>query len=77
VIVARSEHGVPLDGGERVRLMFILLTPAGQPRVHQRLQARIAQLMDSSDYVDERLRQAASPVEIMEAIRTGEQASLD
>ena len=77
VIIARSEHGVPLDGGERVRLMFILLTPAGQPRVHQRLQARIAQLMDSSEYVDERLRQASSPVEIMEAIRTGEQASLD
>lgn len=76
VIVARSEHGVPLDGGERVRLMFILLTPAGQPRVHQRLQARIAQLMDSSEYVDERLRQASSPTEIMEAIRTGEQASV-
>jgi CBS domain containing-hemolysin-like protein/mannitol/fructose-specific phosphotransferase system IIA component (Ntr-type) len=76
VIIARSAAGIPLASGERVRLMFILLTPAGQPRVHQRMQARIAQLMDSSDYVVERLEQATSPAEILEAIRTGEMSSL-
>lgn len=77
LIIIRSPHGIPLDGGERARLMFLLITPLGQPRVHQKLQARIARLIESSDYVDERLRDAATPAEVLEAIRTGEQASLD
>jgi CBS domain containing-hemolysin-like protein len=77
LMFARSSSGVPLPAREeKVHLMFILLTPAGQPRIHQRLQARIAGILDS-DYVDRRLREAGSPQEILEAIRTAEQTSLD
>ncbi|MBA3846556.1 MAG: DUF21 domain-containing protein [Planctomycetes bacterium] len=79
LIFARSTVGIPVPGrddGERVHLLFILLTPAGLPRIHQRLQARIAGILES-DFVDSRLREAAEPHDIMEAIRTGEQTSLD
>jgi mannitol/fructose-specific phosphotransferase system IIA component (Ntr-type) len=77
VVVARSSKGIPVGtGSERAKLLFILLTPAGQPRTHQRLQARIAQLMDSSDYVEERIDGATTPSDLLEAIRTGEMASL-
>jgi CBS domain containing-hemolysin-like protein/mannitol/fructose-specific phosphotransferase system IIA component (Ntr-type) len=77
VLVARSTKGIPVgQGNERAKLLFILLTPAGQPRTHQRLQARIAQLMDSSDYVGERIEGAGDANALLEAIRTGEMASL-
>jgi mannitol/fructose-specific phosphotransferase system IIA component (Ntr-type) len=77
VVVARSTKGIPVGtGNERAKLLFILLTPAGQPRTHQRLQARIAQLMDSSDYVGERIEGAQTANDLLEAIRTGEMASL-
>lgn len=77
LLLIRSPRGIPLDGGERAHVLFLLLTPLGQPRVHQKLQARIARLIESSDYVDERLRDAATAAELLEVIRTGEQASLD
>ncbi len=74
---ARSTQGIPLPGREeKIHLLFILLTPAGQPRIHQRLQARIAGILDS-DFVDSRLREATSVNGIIEAIRTGEQTALD
>lgn len=79
MIFARSEKGVPVDGNpkEKAHLFFILLTPAGQPRVHQKMQARIAAILENSEYVVERLREAETPAQIMEAIRTGEQAAID
>jgi CBS domain containing-hemolysin-like protein len=78
LIVVRSNAGIPLGGSpERARLLFVLLTPAGQPRVHQRLQARIAELLENSDYVEERLHKATSPGELLDVIRTGEQAAID
>ncbi|HEX3132754.1 MAG TPA: CNNM domain-containing protein [Planctomycetota bacterium] len=77
VVFVRSRIGIPVgQGTKRARFLFILLTPAGQPRTHQRLQARIAQLMDSSDYVGERINEAATAHDLLEAIRTGEMASL-
>jgi len=77
LMFARSTEGIPLPGREeKIHLLFILLTPAGQPRIHQRLQARIAGILDS-DFVDNRLREATSVNEIIEAIRTGEQTALD
>ncbi len=77
VVVARSKKGIAIGNtAERAKLLFILLTPAGQPRTHQRLQARIAQLMDSSDYVGERIEGAETANDLLEAIRTGEMASL-
>jgi fructose PTS system EIIBC or EIIC component len=78
VMILRSKHGVRCDGtGERAHLLFVLLTPAGQARVHQRLLAIIAGLLQESDYVKERLLTATSAEEVLEVIRTGEQASLD
>lgn len=78
LFIVRSEKGIPCRGtSERANLLFVLLTPAGQPRVHQRLQSTIATLLHESEYVNDRLRTAESPMEILEAIRTGEQASLD
>jgi CBS domain containing-hemolysin-like protein/mannitol/fructose-specific phosphotransferase system IIA component len=78
VMILRSTAGVPFDGtAERGHLLFVLFTPAGQPRVHQRLQAVIATLLHESEYVKERLLSADSPHEVLEVIRTGEQAVLD
>jgi nitrogen PTS system EIIA component len=78
VMILRSNHGVPFEGSnEKARLLFVLLTPAGQPRVHQRLQGIIATLLHESAFVNERLRNATSAEEVLEVIRTGEQAVLD
>ncbi|GDY15120.1 hypothetical protein LBMAG53_39980 [Planctomycetota bacterium] len=78
VIVARSERGILVEKtGERARLLFILLTPAGAPRVHQRLQATIAAMIENSEFVSERLLDATTPDQIIEILRTGEQAALD
>jgi CBS domain containing-hemolysin-like protein len=81
VIFACAPHGIPVDAGpgrhERAHLLFMLLSPAGMPRVHQRLQARIVAVLENSDFVVERLRAAASAEEVVEVLRTGEQAALD
>ncbi len=77
VLIVRSSKGIVVGHGtERAKILFVLLTPAGQPRIHQRLQARIAQLLDSSEYVEERIEEAEDAHGILEAIRTGEMASL-
>jgi CBS domain containing-hemolysin-like protein/mannitol/fructose-specific phosphotransferase system IIA component (Ntr-type) len=62
---------------ERARLMFVLCTPYGQPRVHQRLQFTLTTLLNESDFVRERLLTATTAEEVVEVIRTGEQAALD
>jgi CBS domain containing-hemolysin-like protein/mannitol/fructose-specific phosphotransferase system IIA component len=78
LMVLRTPDRVTDDGTpERGRLLFVLLTPAGQPRVHQRLQSILATLLNESDYVKERLLTATSAEEVVEVIRTGEQAALD
>jgi CBS domain containing-hemolysin-like protein/mannitol/fructose-specific phosphotransferase system IIA component (Ntr-type) len=78
VMFLRSNQGVPCDGtSEKARLLFVLLTPAGQPRIHQQLQGIIATLLHESAFVVERLRTATSAEEVLEVIRTGEQAVLD
>jgi CBS domain containing-hemolysin-like protein/mannitol/fructose-specific phosphotransferase system IIA component (Ntr-type) len=76
ILFASSPTGVPVGSGERAHLIFILLTPAGAPRVHQRLQATIASMLGDSDYIAERLRGATSPEQVVDILRTGEQASL-
>ncbi|MBN1605605.1 MAG: DUF21 domain-containing protein [Polyangiaceae bacterium] len=77
-LILRSNEGVGCDGTtEKARLLFVLLTPAGLPRVHQRLLSIIAGLLHESEYVKERLLTATSAEEVLEVIRTGEQASLD
>jgi CBS domain containing-hemolysin-like protein len=78
VMIIQSENGIPYPNtAERAHLLFVLLTPAGQPRVHQRLQAVIATILDESEYVPERLRTAGSPEEVLEIVRTAEQATMD
>jgi CBS domain containing-hemolysin-like protein len=78
VMILRSQEGIGWDEtGERAYLVLVLLTPAGQPRVHQRLQAIIATLLHESEYVKERLLTADTAEEVLEVIRTGEQAALD
>ncbi|MDZ4849642.1 MAG: CNNM domain-containing protein [Pirellulaceae bacterium] len=78
VMVLRSLKGIPYRlTQERANLLFVLLTPAGQPRVHQRLQAIIATLLDESDFIPERLKTATSAIEVLDILRTGEQATLD
>jgi CBS domain containing-hemolysin-like protein len=78
VMILRSNNGVACDGtSEKAYLLFVLLTPAGQPRVHQRLQSIIARLLHESEYVKERLMTATSAEEVLDVIRTGEQAALD
>ncbi len=77
VIFARSAEGVAVAGREDLaHIFFVLLTPAGQPRIHQRMQARIAGILDS-DFVDLRLREVATVAEILDVVRTGEQTALD
>ena len=77
-MILRSNDGVSCDGTvEKAHLLFVLLTPAGQPRVHQRLLAIIAGLLHESEYVKDRLMTATSSEDVLETIRTGEQAALD
>ncbi len=78
LLFIRSEQGIPVEGTtERANLLFVLLTPAGMARVHQRLQARIAGILENSEYVEDRLKNAETAAEVLDVIRTGEQASLD
>jgi mannitol/fructose-specific phosphotransferase system IIA component (Ntr-type) len=78
LMVLRSARGMNCQGtAEKGHLLFVLLTPAGQPRVHQRLQSVIATLLHESEYVKDRLLTATTPAEVLEALRTGEQAALD
>lgn len=77
VMILRSSAGVACEGTlEKGHLLFVMLTPAGQPRVHQRVQSIIAILLQESEYVRERLMTAETPAEVLEVIRTGEQAVL-
>jgi CBS domain containing-hemolysin-like protein len=78
VFFIRSEKGIPYRGNqERANILFVLLSPAGQPRIHQRLQAVIATIMDESEFIPDRLRSARTSAEILEILKTGEQATLD
>jgi CBS domain containing-hemolysin-like protein len=78
LMVLRAANGITYRGTtEKADLLIVLLTPAGQPRTHQRLQAAIATIMDESDFIPQRLRTAVNPSEIVEILLTGEQATLD
>ncbi len=78
VMLLRSKEGVQCTGTtEKAHLLFVLLTPAGQPRAHQRLQSIIATLLHESEFVRERLLTAETAAEVLEVLKTGEQAVLD
>jgi mannitol/fructose-specific phosphotransferase system IIA component (Ntr-type) len=61
---------------ERAHLIFIMVTPAREPRIQLRLLARIAGLLDS-DYVVERLRAAESGAQVVEVLRAADPGALD
>jgi CBS domain containing-hemolysin-like protein len=72
ILFARSDAGIPIKGREdKAQLIFVLLTPAGSPRVQVRLLARIVGLIDS-EYVVERLKRAETHAAVVEAIRAAE-----
>ena len=76
VVVARLKEPIPAPvPHETINLLFILLTPADTPRIHQVLLSHIAQMMDS-EFLSERLLNAQTSSELFEAIKTAEQASL-
>jgi CBS domain containing-hemolysin-like protein len=78
MLVLRIPEGVPCVGTtEKGKLLFVLLTPAGQPRVHQQLQSVIVTLLNESEFVKERLLTATTQAEVLDVLRTAEQAVLD
>ncbi len=76
LMLGRSTKGIPFDpDGEPVRLIFILLSPAGEPHVQVRVLARIAGMLHS-EYVRERLLVIDDPKEIKDVIRAADPHSL-
>ena len=74
---ARSAEGVAMQStAERAELIFLLLTPTGAPRTQARLLADIVALLES-EYIADRLRKAATPEELIEALRAGQQVAID
>ncbi len=76
VIVARMK--TPLSApvpGEDINLLFILVTPSDIPRIHQILLSHIAGIFES-DFLEGKLEDAASAVELHSAIVTAEQVVL-
>lgn len=70
---ARTLRPVPVPGrgSETARLLFLVFTPHGAARVHLRLIAKLAHLSESS-YILERLTEARTPQEVVEAIADGD-----
>jgi CBS domain containing-hemolysin-like protein len=59
---------------ERINYLFILLTPSNSPRIHQVILAHIAAIFES-DFLDERMDVARTPLELFNAICTVEQTT--
>jgi CBS domain containing-hemolysin-like protein/mannitol/fructose-specific phosphotransferase system IIA component len=76
VIVARMKSPIPSPvPGEDINLLFILLTPADTPRIHQILLSHIAGIFES-DFLEERLEDAATAADLHSVIVTAEQVVL-
>ncbi|HEY8240368.1 MAG TPA: PTS sugar transporter subunit IIA, partial [Kiritimatiellia bacterium] len=72
---ARSGNGVVFDPKkpeEKARILFLLLAPGSVPRMQTKMLARIAALRESA-YVWDRLLEASSTAEALEAIRGGDE----
>ncbi len=76
VIVCRLESPINAPApGEKINLIFLLLTPVDLPRIHQILLSHIAGIFES-DFLEGRLEDAASPAELYSVISTAEQVVL-
>ena len=76
VVVARPREPLPVPGRtEATKILFILVTPAESPRIHQVLLSHIAGLYES-DFFEGRVYEAESPAELHSIICTAEQTIL-
>lgn len=76
VVLARPRNPLPVAGrNEPTKILFILVTPAESPRIHQILLSHIAGLYES-DYFEDRLYEAATPGELHTLVCTAEQTIL-
>ena len=76
VIVARLKAPIPAPVlGEDINMIFLLLTPADTPRIHQILLSHIAGIFES-DYLEDRLETATTSTELHNVIVTAEQVVL-
>lgn len=75
VAFARLAAGAPVPGRqERAKMIFLLLTPAANPRLHMKLLSRIAALVES-EYVMERLAEVERPDQVIEALAAAERVA--
>lgn len=76
LMVARPRVPLAVAGRtEPTKFLFILVTPAESPRIHQVLLSHIAGLYES-DYLENRLYDTVDPVELHSVICTAEQTIL-
>jgi PTS system fructose-specific IIC component len=78
VFFARSRSGVVFDckAEQKAHVLFLLITPIGQPRMQTRLLARIAALRERA-YVWDGITSADSAADILEVIRSGDELAGD
>jgi CBS domain containing-hemolysin-like protein/mannitol/fructose-specific phosphotransferase system IIA component len=77
IVVARLKQPIPAptpSSEEKINYLFILLTPSNAPRLHQVLLAHIAAIFES-DFLDERMDVAKTPLELFNTICTVEQTN--
>jgi CBS domain containing-hemolysin-like protein/mannitol/fructose-specific phosphotransferase system IIA component len=76
VIVARLKRPIPAPlPNETINILFILLTPASMPRIHQAILSKIAGIFDS-EFLEMRLWDTSTPEQLHNAICVAEQAAL-
>lgn len=76
VLVARPREPLSVPGrSEPTKFLFILVTPAESPRIHQVLLSHVAGLYES-DFFEDRLYDTADPLELHSVICTAEQTVL-
>jgi mannitol/fructose-specific phosphotransferase system IIA component (Ntr-type) len=75
VFARLAAPGIPVaNRRETARFLFILLVPSGAQRLHLRLLARIAQIAES-DYLLDRLGDAADAAAVQEALAAGDRVT--
>lgn len=68
----RLAHPIPSPTpGEDIKIIFLLISPANIPRLHQIFLSRIARIMES-EFLEDRLIDAKTPEELCEVIRVAE-----
>lgn len=76
VAVARPREPIPVPGrNEPTKILFILVTPAESPRIHQVLLSHIAGLYES-DFFEDRVYESTDAAELHSLICTAEQTVL-